>query len=127
MAKGPAKQQDMTAGDFNIARKLAALSSPNIMTQTTAALQDDPSAFEAGLIDPLDLPNTYVGDDIPSDLVLGGGTDDMGSGVPLGGSYLEGEGITGTGTKTGTGTTDAEAEAFRQAEQKRASMQGMQG
>ena len=127
MAKGPAKQQDMTVGDFNIARKLAALSSPNIMTQTTAALQDDPSAFEAGLIDPLDLPNTYVGDDIPSDLVLGGGTDDMGSGVPLGGSYLEGEGITGTGTKTGTGTTDAEAEAFRQAEQKRASMQGMQG
>tara|TARA_Y100000114_G_C11763540_1_gene331473 strand:- start:3272 stop:5155 length:1884 start_codon:yes stop_codon:yes gene_type:complete len=127
MTKGQAKQQQMTVGDFNIARKLAALSSPNIMTQTTAALQDDPSAFEAGLIDPLDLPNTYVGDDIPSDLVLGGGTDDMGSGVPLGGSYPEGEGITGTSAKTGTGTTDAEAEAFRKAEQKRASMQGMQG
>ena len=132
MTKGQAKQQQMTVGEFDIARKLAALDRPNIMTQTTAALQDDPgdifldgqSVFTTG---DFEIPSGYIGDDTSDLPILGGGTDDMGSGVPLGGSYPEGEGITGTGTKTGTGTTDAEAEAFRKAEQRRASMQGMQG
>ena len=68
MTKGQAKQQQMTVGEFDIARKLAALDRPNIMTQTTAALQDDPgdifldgqSVFTTG---DFEIPSGYIGDD----------------------------------------------------------------
>ena len=42
MTKGQAKQQQMTVGEYDIGRKLAALDRPNTMTQVTSALQDDP-------------------------------------------------------------------------------------
>ena len=70
MTKSQAKQQQMTVGDYDIGRKLAALNRPNTMTQVTSALQDDPgnifldgqSVFTTGdfdiTADPLDI-ETY--------------------------------------------------------------------
>lgn len=55
MTKGQAKQQQMTVGEYDIGRKLAALNRPNTMTQVTSSLQDDPSAYDAGFIDPFDI------------------------------------------------------------------------
>jgi len=70
MTKSQAKQQQMTVGDYDIGRKLAALNRPNTMTQVTSALQDDPgnifldgqSVFTTGdfdiTADPIDI-ETY--------------------------------------------------------------------
>lgn len=55
MTKSQAKQQQMTVGDYDIGRRLAALNRPNTMTQVTSALQDDLSAYDAGFIDPFDI------------------------------------------------------------------------
>ena len=130
-SRGQQKQQQMTVGEYDIDRKMAALERPNLMTQTTSALQDDPgdifldgqSVFTTG---DFEIPSGYIGDDTSDLPVLRGGTDDMGSGVPLGGSYPDDESITDTGTGTGTGKTDAEAEAFRKLEETRALSQGIQ-
>jgi gas vesicle protein len=55
MTKGQAKQQQMTVGDYDIGRKLAALDRPNIMTQVTSALQDDPGDVFDGSIGDFDI------------------------------------------------------------------------
>jgi len=55
MTKGQAKQQQMTVGDYDIGRKLAALDRPNTMTQVTSALQDDPGDVFDGSIGDFDI------------------------------------------------------------------------
>ena len=55
MTKGQAKQQQMTVGDYDIGRKLAALNRPNTMTQVTSALQDDPGDVFDGSIGDFDI------------------------------------------------------------------------
>tara|TARA_Y100000114_G_scaffold156287_2_gene182994 strand:+ start:385 stop:2301 length:1917 start_codon:yes stop_codon:yes gene_type:complete len=111
-SRGQQKQQQMTVGEYDIGRKMAALERPNLMTQTTSALQDAPGdIFDvSALTDPRKLPDQDLDlvetrsfdidvDDIERDPNLDVDIGAAGLGV-------EGDTRTGTGkdTRTDIGT-----------------------